>query len=532
MPDPARDPWWDDVVSAESVKLTDHVHLLWGDRVRVLDHDPDNGRSRVFGRGAIGWVPDAALGGDPLLELYFIDVGQGDGILVVTPEGHHLLIDGGLERSRQQTGKSAADFVDWKFHVDYLLFGERDDPVKNVVRLDAMIASHGDWDHYGGLRDLIDRDTRDYEEELDCLGATVEAFYHPGLAPQEDGPDDLGEKDGDHFVSLMGDRASVEQSLDGDPGDAPRLRGYWRRFMEAVVQQDRADGQPTPITRLSRRPGQPLDFLPGFTGGPGDSEVAIRVLAPVAEDVNGRPGLRDLGNEAYNKNGHSVALRLDYGDRRILLTGDLNDESHALIIGSYPTFQDFEADWRADVAKACHHGSHHVDRRFLRGVGALATVFSSGDANNYDHPRAWALGAAGLYGRVIEDDDYRLKAPLVYSTEVARSIALKDVDQLRRYADPQAYGREIDPPEQTVSGEVTLSRWRVVLDRDSGEPRDLPPASGLRAMRSLVYGLVNVRTDGERLLFAVRNERDASWAIETMEKDEIEGAYRMERAGE
>jgi len=29
---PARDVWWDDVVSVDSVKLNDWTHLLWGDR--------------------------------------------------------------------------------------------------------------------------------------------------------------------------------------------------------------------------------------------------------------------------------------------------------------------------------------------------------------------------------------------------------------------------------------------------------------------------------------------------------------------
>lgn len=525
MPAPAKAQWWDDVVSVDSVKLTDHVYLFWGDRVRVLQRDAATQRSRVYARGTVGWLDDAVLGGDPLLEVYFIDVGQGDGILVVTPEGHHLMVDGGLQRSRQQTGKSAADFVDWKFSTDYLHWGERRDPSKNAVRLDAMIASHADWDHYGGLRDLIDRDARDYEEELDSLDVTVEAFYHPGLCPQEDGTDALGEKDGQHFVRLMGDRASVERGLSDDPGEEPRIRGEWRRFMSAVALQNRADGQPTPITRLSQK----TPFLPGFADTDHDSAVEIRVLAPIEETINGRPGLLDLGDEGYNKNGHSVALRLDYGDRRILLTGDLNDRSQDLIIGSYGDLQAFEADWGVDVAKACHHGSHHVDRRFLQGVRALATVFSSGDANTYDHPRAWVLGAAALYGRVIEGAKHRLKAPLVYSTEVARSIALKGVDQLREYHEPQDYGTENQQPKNTVSGAVTISKWRVVLDRDSAAARDLPPAPSLKAMRSLIYGLVNVRTDGKRLLFAVRNEGNHSWAIETMEGDEIDGAYRVEK---
>ena len=87
----------------------------------------------------------------------------------------------------------------------------------------------------------------------------------------------------------------------------------------------------------------------------------------------------------------------------------------------------FPSTWRSDVTKACHHGSHHVDLGFLKGVNALSTVFSSGDANTYDHPRAWVLGAAALSGRVIEDPHKpRLKAPLIYSTEIARSIGSID----------------------------------------------------------------------------------------------------------
>lgn len=84
MTQPARARWWDDVVSVDTVKLNDWTWLLWGDRVRVLQSDGD--RVRVSARGGIGWIDADKLGGEPLLEVYFIDVGQGDGILVVTPK--------------------------------------------------------------------------------------------------------------------------------------------------------------------------------------------------------------------------------------------------------------------------------------------------------------------------------------------------------------------------------------------------------------------------------------------------------------
>jgi hypothetical protein len=135
----AMDKWWDDCVSQDSVRMRNKdgskkdTYLLWGDRVRVLENDAATEHSKVFGRGATGWVPDDALGGEPVLELDIIDVGQGDGLLVVTPEGHHIMIDGGDLRSRQQTGKNAADFVDWKFFNDYRFFNER------TTMVDCMI---------------------------------------------------------------------------------------------------------------------------------------------------------------------------------------------------------------------------------------------------------------------------------------------------------------------------------------------------------------------------------------------------------
>ena len=97
-------------------------------------------------RGKNGFVSNSALGDESLLEVYFIDVGQGDGVLIRTPDGRHIMIDGGYKRASQPTGKNAADFVDWKFAKDY---------GRQQIHLDAMLASHNDADHYGGLSDLL-----------------------------------------------------------------------------------------------------------------------------------------------------------------------------------------------------------------------------------------------------------------------------------------------------------------------------------------------------------------------------------------
>ncbi|RHW36847.1 MBL fold metallo-hydrolase [Lysinibacillus yapensis] len=66
-----------------------------------------------------------------LLRVHFIDVGQGDSILIESPNKHYMLIDGGT--------KSAGKEV-----VEYL----RDQEIR---KLDYVVATHPDADHIGGL---------------------------------------------------------------------------------------------------------------------------------------------------------------------------------------------------------------------------------------------------------------------------------------------------------------------------------------------------------------------------------------------
>ncbi len=70
------------------------------------------------------------------LRITFLDVGQGSSILIRLPNGGNVLIDGG---SREQGEEVVADLV--RLGVD---------------TLDAVVISHADEDHSGGLIDVID----------------------------------------------------------------------------------------------------------------------------------------------------------------------------------------------------------------------------------------------------------------------------------------------------------------------------------------------------------------------------------------
>ncbi|MGH9380446.1 MAG: ComEC/Rec2 family competence protein, partial [Thermoanaerobaculia bacterium] len=360
----------------ESAGGAKRLDLLWGDPVLVLT--PGEDRCRVWARGWTGYVDESFLGKTPLLELYFIDVGQGDGVLMRLPDGRHLLIDGGYTRAKQPTGKSAADFVDWKFFKDYGLAD---------VRLDAVIASHCDADHYGGLWDLL-RVDEEAGAELDCEDVEIGAFFHAGVSWWRPGDRWLGrEKDG-LLIDLLDGVDSVSAAL--QPDADRRLQGEWAGFLDDVR---RATSNIHRLGVLSGDGGEVL--VPEFATADGD--VRIRVLAPVLHAVDGHNGVRSLGPASQNTNGHSVLLRVDFGASRILLTGDLNRKSMRLLLDEY---EGREGVFACDVAKGCHHGSDDVSFAFLRHVNAAATVISSGDNEGHGHPRPAIVAASGAAGHM------------------------------------------------------------------------------------------------------------------------------------
>ena len=84
----------------------------------------------------IAWPATAARGGRGALEVHVIDVGQGDAIALRTPGGAWLLIDAG---PRTGTWDAGARTV-----APYLLR-------QGVRRLEALVVTHPDADHIGGV---------------------------------------------------------------------------------------------------------------------------------------------------------------------------------------------------------------------------------------------------------------------------------------------------------------------------------------------------------------------------------------------
>lgn len=526
------------------------IDVLWGDLVQIIERGRSESEVRV--RGVHGKMRNSDLTDEALLEVYFIDVAQGDGTLVRTPDRRHLLIDGGLPRVSQQTGKNAADFLDWKFFFDYGDFS---------ITLDSMMASHSDTDHFGGLHDLV-RISEAADRELDCLSVSIDTFHHPGLSrwkknadadpPHKDG---LGPQKDGFFIQLLEDRASAEAAVDKDSEE--QLSGPWGKFIEELLDNNAA----TKFRRLGVEKEQLTDGGSFPLLWEDEDQYSIKVLGPVTKQVDQQPALKDLGNKGQNTNGHSICLRIDYGSARILLTGDLNKKSMDWLLDCYG---DRIGAWASDVAKACHHGSHDISYRFLEEIKAAVTVISSGDAEGHAHPRPEIVGASAITGFITVDrQEDKLITPLIYMTEVERSVSLgalnridieglpagnsvlngtvltrhldelkdkdllsprqrRELEKLETDSEIRRFLRNVGNEAREALGDLEelMEKNRIKVDFNVSVPQ-LPSGTrseGRRAWRSRImeknhYGLVNMRTDGETIVCSTLNETEKKWIV-------------------
>ncbi len=86
---------------------------------------------------AILWF-HIVTGPDGKLHVHFMDVGQGDSMLIVTPEGRQVLIDGGPDAMDTATAIGSK-----------MPFWDRD--------LDMVVLTHPDEDHFRGLAEVLNR---------------------------------------------------------------------------------------------------------------------------------------------------------------------------------------------------------------------------------------------------------------------------------------------------------------------------------------------------------------------------------------
>lgn len=223
---------------------------------------------------------------DNEFRIYFLDIGQGDSVLIKTPENQQILIDGGPQNKVIEELAEVMPFFD--------------------KSLDLVVLTHPHADHIDGLVEVLKR----YE---------VKNVLFTGV--QDDG-------------------------------------SVYKEFLKEIGEQE--------INLYIAEKNTDFRF----------GAVVLDVIYP-SKQV--------LGENFNNLNNSSIAMKIFYKGKTILLTGDLEMEAEEKLIRS-------GTNLKADIFKAGHHGSRTSSTwNLLKKVDPNIVVIQSGKNNKFGHPHAETL---------------------------------------------------------------------------------------------------------------------------------------------
>lgn len=456
---------------------------LWGDWVGVHRLKHEGGWLYVHTRGRDGWLPENQLMAERPLEVNFVDIGQGDGTFIVTPDDRKIVVDAGQDDNMYQ-------FLRWRFSPKKKGNAKKGDDLAPAVEFDAAIITHSDVDHYLGFEELFGYDKFSFK-----------TVFHNGIVERKSNSkaklDALGpsfiHNDQRYLKEVIRNKAELEQLLrqEDKRGDKRYPNMLWDALNSPRVTDIRMLAAGDEVFERKKLFGKWL---------------SMTALAPVPEQIDGRqvlrcfvgdPGKTTKGDAGKTKNGHSVVTVLQYGKVRILLGGDLNVPAECYLMQYYRD-RGQECVFRADVGKSCHHGSSDFSTEFLEWINPMATVICSGDDENYCHPAPDSLGTVGKFSRG--------ERSLILSTELARSAPerIKHPEEIRKKIMGQAikmvdvYRKAKNKPEEELEKKFLKAQDRLQKTLDKKIQRSVEQ-----------YGMITLRTDGEKVLLAQRLEKTA-----------------------
>jgi len=381
--------------------------------------------------GKTGFVRVNNISPKQQLKVFYVDVGQGDGTLIEA-EDFIMIIDGGPNKMFHE---KLLERLGSLRKADQALGL----PPRPRLRINAIVVSHFDQDHYYGLIRVLNDSNFEFGK-----------IYHNGLPRygHNTGKDiNLGTVSSSAGTGLR----SISTDL-RDLNSAQTLLASgllltennndnnFALFLRAAVKAKNENRLGSMELLVKRNPAGAAKIISDT--GP---DVEMEVLGPVTTNPTGPIKLAAFHDphdvtattpfpsptESHTINGNSVVLKLKFGNQTFLFGGDLNQPAQKYLEDKYSPTNPFSAD----VNKACHHGSSDFEVEYLKAVNPDATIFSSGDNGSYDHPLPDAMGAAAKHSQ----GDF----PLVFSTELARETDSKGKIKLLGHINARSNGNTI-----------------------------------------------------------------------------------------
>jgi beta-lactamase superfamily II metal-dependent hydrolase len=390
-----------------------------------------------------------------VLKVNVVDVQQGDGAVIESPDGKVILVDGG----------------DTQLFARYLAARFRGTSEAKPREIDCILVTHGDADHFAGLTQIFKSETN--PEPKKRLFIAPKRVYHNGLVKRPSKDED---KKSVPDIRLLGptkviDGETILTGLVDNLLEVPdkEMNLPFRQWKEALTAwNDRSELE---CRRLAFGDDDAFDFF-------NQDGLEIQVLGPFPTKKGNVTGLKFLGDPpkgprigheslslspegfkgfsaSHTINGHSIVFRLRYGGFSYLFSGDLNDEASRILARNH---QEGTINLRSEVFKVPHHGSADFSGAFFQMVSPIISIVSSGDESakkEYIHPRATLMGALGKHSRVDE--------PLIFVTEL---VAFFNTEGWSRLTDDKKHKKRGD----------------------------------FFGFSRTAYGIVKTRTDGKRML--------------------------------
>lgn len=285
--------------------------------------------------------------GEGELMVHFIDVGQGDCILILFPDGKDMLIDCGNKSSGYDFEETA------EYLATYIPDGQ----------LDYLMLTHGDEDHVEYIDEVI--------EAYD-----VDNIFMPDVKSVPSGTSS-SDKYQDQIDALSRDKLA----LFNDP-DTLSSNVYAEFFIAALTEPDcniylNVDPDENTNAIVITDDGVQDPAAPDT-----DATYRLTFYCPTQEYYDES----NLGS-AEKKNAISPIGILEYNGFRLVLTGDSNEINE-------PTFVErVGGNLDCDVLKVGHHGSETSStEEFLDAIDCEYVVIScNAEGNTFYHPRQTTL---------------------------------------------------------------------------------------------------------------------------------------------
>lgn len=294
--------------------------------------------------------------GEGELQFHMLDIGQGDWLLVLLPDGKEMLIDAGSKPDSNATYNTSKTYMD-----QYITDGQ----------LDYVVLTHSDQDHVA----YMDKIFADYQVDNLYMPALYSTPSNATLASQVEALpvaktkilDDSGVNKSKCYIET-----------------ATYARFYIAAFSEPNCNiflnlKINADNDDTTLDAHSRI----VDS---------NNTYSITFFFENLAFYNNKK----FAGDGHQINGISPTMILEYNGKRIVFTGDANEENEPYMVARMQAY--YGGVINCDVLKVAHHGSHEgSSTAYLTEVDPEYAMISCGTGNSYGHPRQVTLNRLKEY---------------------------------------------------------------------------------------------------------------------------------------